>query len=311
MTAEKNFMVLGASGFVGRHVVDALKKSGFEVSAISRKDCDLRDVGQVKRLLASTPCRVIVNCAAHVGSLVYVTEQAATVVEDNMRLLLALYRATAEVSPETLIVNPVANCAFPAHLEKFTEGDLWSGPLHRSVMSYGSTRRMMMILSECFEMQHGVKSLSLFVPNMYGPYESTDPTKAHALSALVSKVVKAKRLGERKLEVWGTGIAIREWLYAPDFARIVAEVLGEDLALPAAFNVAQASGLSVRELVDILVEETGFSGEIIWDRSKPDGAPIKVMDDELFRRVFPAFKFTPIREGIASTASYYESVFPY
>lgn len=316
MKTRRNVLVLGGSGFVGRHVTQKLVDSGHQVRSVSRRDgdLDLRRPEHFHALLDQVPnVEVIVNCAAHVGSLVYVTDQAATVVDDNMRLLLSMYRVIAERRTRVAILNPVANCAFPGDLARYCEGDLWKGPLHPSVMSYGSTRRMMLVLSDCYRMQHDIRSVNLFVPNMYGPFESTDPTKAHALSALVSKVVKARREGLPSIQVWGTGVAVREWLFAPDFARVVDEILrrGEDGFVESALNIGQSSGLSVRALLEIIVDVTGYAGEIVWDRTKPDGAPVKVMDDVRFRQKFPEFVFTPLQDGIAKTAAYYDSVYPY
>jgi len=125
--------------------------------------------------------------------------------------------------------------------------------------------------------------------------------------------VKAEKTGQPELPIWGTGVAIREWLYAPDFARLVWDVLQnpdrEGLQQPT--NLAQNGGLSVKELVDIIQGKFNYHGQLTWDTSKPDGAPKKVMDDTKFRQVFSDFKFTDFEEGIAETVKYYESVYPY
>jgi len=172
---------------------------------------------------------------------------------------------------------------------------------------------MMVVLGECYARQYGIRTVNFLVPNMYGPYDSANPDKAHALNALVAKVVKAVNEGRKSVQVWGTGTAIREWLYAPDFARFVIEAmerLRED-AFVDPLNVAQNSGHSVSDIVQIITEEAEFAGEIDWDRSKPDGASCKVMDDTRFRSVFPDFAFTDFRMGIRQTMEYYRSVYPY
>jgi GDP-L-fucose synthase len=172
---------------------------------------------------------------------------------------------------------------------------------------------MGVILSECYAMQYGLRSINLLVPNMYGSYDSTDPNKAHALNALISKVVKAQKENQVDLEVWGSGIAIREWLYAKDCAAIFTEVIKRinDYGFAEPLNIAQNFGLSIRELVDIIVNESGFKGQIIWNRDMPDGAPRKVMNDTRFRKVFPDFKFTDLKVGIQETIIYYQSIYPY
>jgi GDP-L-fucose synthase len=309
-----NIVLLGHTGFVGRNVAEVLTENGIDYISTSRREgVDLRDPIQAIAFFEASQPDFIINCAAHVGSLNYVTQHAADVVLDNSRMILSMYEAIAKVCPKAIVINPIANCAYPAQTEIFSEEDWWNGHLHRSVLSYGSTRRLMWAVGESFQMQYGITSISLLVPNMYGPFDSTDPNKAHALNALVSKFVKAKRNDQKEIEVWGTGYAIREWLYAKDFGQLVLEIIRvpDRLGLAEPLNVAQEFGLSVRELVAVIKSAFNYKGEIKWDDTKPDGAPRKVMDDRRFRKVFPDFEFTPLLKGIGNTIQYYESIFPY
>lgn len=309
-----NIALLGDTGFVGRSITKTLKENDFLFTGTSlSKGTDLRDTCQAINFFETTKPNFIINCAAHVGSLNYVTKQAADVILDNSRMILSIYEAIAKVCPEAIVINPIANCAYPAKAETFIEDNWWDGHLHRSVMAYGSTRRLLWTVGESFAMQHGIKTISLLIPNMYGPFDSTDPNKAHALNALISKFVKAKKTGQKELEIWGTGVAIREWLYAEDFARLVVEIIQSPnrLGLVEPVNVAQNFGLSVMELVGVIKSVFSYRGEIKWNENMPDGAPKKVMDDRKFKKVFPDFEFTPLFEGIKNTITYYESIYPY
>ena len=218
-------VVLGGTGFVGSNVMEVLCKAQLPCISASRSEgIDLKDVESARKLFRAERPAFIVNCAANVGSLNYVTAQAADVITVNSQIILGIYGAVAAECPNALVINPIANCAYPATVETFEEEHWWDGHLHRSVLSYGSTRRMLWAVAECFQMQHGVRSINLLVPNMYGPNDSTDPNKAHALNALVSKFVKAHVTGDQ-VTIWGTGVAIREWLYAPDFAQIILAII--------------------------------------------------------------------------------------
>lgn len=304
-------VLFGANGFVGRNVAEVLTENNLPFIGASRSTgVDLRDSAQTSDFLSSMKPAFIINCAAHVGSLNYVTQQAADVITDNARMILGMYESVARTCPKTIIINPIANCAYPAKADTFIEDQWWDGHLHRSVLSYGSTRRFMWTVGESYQMQHGIKSIYLLVPNMYGPYDSTDPNKAHALNALISKFVKAEKDNERKIEIWGTGIAIREWLFAKDFGQIVLKVIEnpDTLGLSEPVNIAQNFGLSVKELVKVIKDAFNYSGEIIWDISKPDGAPKKVMDDRRFTKIFPGFVFTKFSIGIGKTIEYYKSL---
>lgn len=308
-------LVLGGDGFVGSNVVEILKFNGFDPIIASRKTgCDLRDIDQVIGLYCRVKPDYIINCAAHVGSLNYVTQHAADVYIDNMKMILAMYEGMVIANIKPIVINPIANCAYPSNLVTFKEDDWMNGQVHKSVFSYGNTRRSLWAISECFQMQHNIKTISLFVPNMYGEFDSTDPNKAHALNALISKFVKASKMNSPEIVIWGTGVAIREWLYAKDFARIVVKLINESnnlYGLNEPINIAQNFGLSVRELVTIISHSFEFNGEIRWDINMPDGAPKKVMEDIKFRKVFPDFVFTDFSEGIKNTINYYNEIFPY
>lgn len=307
-------LLLGGTGFVGTNVAECLKENAIDHAVVSRKTGhDLREMTVCADLFSREKPDFIINCAAHVGSLNYVTQQAAEVIVDNARMIVAMYTSAAQACPKATIINPIANCAFPGVAETYLEDEWQNGQLHRSVLSYGATRRFLWAAGESFSMQYGIRTINLFVPNMYGPHDSTDPNKAHALNALVAKFVKAERTNQPKMEIWGTGIAIREWLYARDFGRILVQIIKDPLmiGLDEPVNIAQNFGLSVRELVQIIQSHFKYTGEIVFDPTKPDGAPKKVMDDRKFRKVFPDFKFTPFENGILNTIKYYNSIYPY
>lgn len=306
--------LLGPNGFVGQNIVDEFNRQDISYFPVSRQHgFDLTKKEDNIRFLKVSGCTVVLNCAAHVGSLNYVTEKAADIVNDNTQMVLALFEAVKEYNPAVTIIQPIANCAFPANATAYKEHELWNGPLHPSILSYGLTRRFIIAASECYKMQYGINTVNLFTPNMYGPFDSTDPNKAHALNALVSKFVKAGKEGTEEVEVWGTGVVIREWLYARDFARIVACLLKnpDQHNYTQPVSVAQNWGLSIKELVALIVKSFGYEGQINWNRNMPDGALKKVMDDTEFRKIFPDFQFTPMEQGIQETTDYYISRYPF
>jgi GDP-L-fucose synthase len=312
---KRKVVVFGHEGFAGRNVWLQLKQHP-ELTLVGtslRHGLDLRDALATAAFLREHRPTHIVNCAAHVGSLNYVTERAATIIADNSRMVLGLYDAVAQECPEALVINPIANCAYPATADQYREEEFWNGAVHRSVLSYGTSRRLLLTTTECYYMQYGIHSVNLLTPNMYGPHDSTDPNKAHALNALISKFVKAGHTNQPELPIWGTGVAVREWLYAPDFGRLIWEVLQnpdrEGLQQP--LNLAQNDGLSIKELVALIQAKFDYRGRLHWDVTKPDGALRKVMDDTRFRQAFPDFQFTDFANGIARTVEYYESVYPY
>lgn len=309
-----SILLLGATGFVGKNVAKVFDENKIHYHSNSLSlGCDLRDLTKTVKTINEINPKIVINCAAHVGSLNYVTEMAADVIADNGQMIINIYKALAELSNDIIIINPIANCAYPAKAEVYNEDNLWEGQMHRSVLSYGASRRFLWAVGESYAMQYGIRTVNLLVPNMYGPFDSTDPNKAHALNALVSRFVKAEKEQQSEITLWGTGIAIREWLYAEDFGRIILQIINNSdmLGLDEPVNIAQNFGLSVKELSRIITKHFNFSGQIKWDSTKPDGALKKVMDDRRFLKVFPDFKFTTLDDGIKATISYYNSIYPY
>lgn len=303
--------LLGHTGFLGQNVAQALTSAEVPFTSASRANgVDLRDAVQAADFLAATRPDVILHCAAHVGSFHYVTENAAAVLLDNTRLVLSVYEAAARVCPQAVIVHPLANCVYPATAEMFYDAAWQDGPVHTTVLPFATTRRLAWAAGESFRLSHGMRSVSLLIPNMYGPFDSLDPNQTAALDALVSRFVTAKREGQPEVTIWGSGVAVREWIFAPDMARVMVEVAGHPTrpGLDQPLNIAQNSGISIRDLAEIIRQYVGYEGAVRYDTSKPDGALKKVMDDEQFRRAFPNFKFTSFEEGLAATVAYYQSV---
>lgn len=297
--------ILGGMGFAGRNIRNELEAAGMEIAAFSRTSgCDLLELESAWDKLGQFQPDYIVNCAAVVGSVNYVSDYAADVIDVNMRMLLNVYKIAQHLR-EVIVINPIANCAFPGTMDEYREENLWDGPVHPSVLSYGSTRRMIDALARCYHVQYGVRSSNLIVPNMYGPYDSTNPNKTHALNALVIKFVKAKKHGLPEVEIWGTGKPIREWLYVGDFARIARQVIETESVFLEPISVAQNQGLTVVELVEVIRGAIEYEGKVVYNTKYPDGSPKKVMNDRRFRRGFPDFQFTPFASGLNKTIEYY------
>lgn len=309
-----NILLLGSTGFVGQNISKTFEDKNILITKTSKSTgVDLLDFNQIYSFLKVKKYDYIINCAAHVGSLNYVSEHAADVINDNSRMLLNLYDGVSKLEYKPIIINPIANCTYPSTLNVFREDELWNGQLHRSVLAYGATRRLLLNIADSYSWQHKIKSINLLVPNMYGAFDSVNPNKAHALNALISKFVKADKENCKDINIWGTGVAIREWLYAEDFAKVVYDIITENKIIGFAepVNIAQNFGLSILELVEIINNKFGNKFDVNWDTSMPDGAPKKVMDDNKFRKIFPNFKFQDFERGILQVIKYYKSVYPY
>lgn len=309
--ASKKVLVLGGTGFLGKHVVRMVGASGHQAVALSRATgTDLLDYPAVARKMADLLPDVIVNCAAHVGSLHYVTTWAADVVSDNLQMLINLYKAAHATVPQARIINPISNCSYPGAADVHTEREWEHGPVHDSVLSYGTPRRMIYAIAESYRKQHGTRTINWLVSNAYGPGDHLDPNKVHALNGIIIRLIQARRRGDKEFVIWGSGKPLREWVYIEDVAKMLTASIQAQDEQVYPVNLAQHKAWSIAEIAQIAAEILGYPVEFVYDTSKPDGAPVKILDDKLFRSQWPEFAFTPLQAGIAHTIAYYERALP-
>ena len=303
-------LVLGGDGFLGQHVVHELSTRGeYEPVSVSRRTgFDLLNITNVMFNLSSFKPVVIFNCAAHVGSVHYVGEHAAEVFVDNAQMALNLYRGVLACCPQAIVVNPIANCSYATGwgYEPQVESRWLSGPVHDSVVSYGNARRVLYYTGLCFNKQHGIQSRNLLVSSMFGPGDSVNVERVHALNGMIIRMLGAQKRGDATFEIRGSGLPVREWTYAHDVAEIlVRSVQKSDLLSPV--NIAQGVGYTIAESAKTIAEIIGYTGELVFNRTYADGAWVKILDNKEFQKVFPGFVFHDYRRGIQETVEYYRA----
>lgn len=302
----KSVLVLGGTGFFGTRVRAVLEGAGHRVVSASRREgLDLQNYADTERVFREVQPEAIFNCAAHVGSLHYVSQFAAGVLHDNIQMALNLYKAAAAVCPKARIVNPLSNCSYPGDADVHYEPDWWKGEVHESVIAYGNAKRTIYVLSRCYAKQHGIRTLNFLVPNAFGPGDYTDPNRTHALNGMIIRMLQAHRAGAAEFEIWGTGKPLREWGYVDDMAAVLGRAVDLDADLTYPVNIAQNRGYSIRESAEAIAKAIGFSGRLVFNTKYQDGAMRKILDDRKFRALFPDFKFTDHEEAIRRTVSYY------
>lgn len=302
-------ILLGATGFLGKNIINKLKNTNHEIIGASRTlGIDLRDKEVWCQFLSEHNPDAIINCAAHVGSLHYVTEYAGDVVHDNILMSVNIYEAVTKICPNTIIINPLSNCSYPGVANIHFESDWWQGEVHDSVFAYANSKRFIYVIGKSYNKQYGIKSVNFLVPNTFGPGDSTDPNKTHALNGMIIRMIKAQRKKNKIFEIWGTGKPVREWAYIDDVVKILIEGLttNSDLIFPV--NIAQNKGFSIKESAQLIAEAVDYNGKLEFNTTYQDGAPIKILDDKFFRDLFPNYSFTNHAEGIKNTVKYYKKI---
>jgi GDP-L-fucose synthase len=304
----KKILILGGFGFLGKNINEVFKDLKYELfNESKRTGCDLLNFQNLKNKIETIKPDYIINAAAHVGSMDYVAKKCADVCHDNSLMYINLYSAVKEVDSNILIINPISNCSYPGIIDIQNEENWWDGVIHQSVESYGNPKKLGYILSETYKKQYGIKTINLILANAYGPLDYTDVNKTHALNGLIIRMIESKRRGDKEFVVWGTGTPIREWLYMEDAARLIKEIIDNDITdLPNPLNFGKQNGVSIIDSVNTIKSIMGYDVEIVNDLTKQDGAPIKILGNSKFKQNFSDFVFTDYIEGIKKTIEYYE-----
>ncbi len=303
-----NILVLGSTGFIGKNLVDQLKKQKHNVTTAERSsNVDIRNYDQILQKIKDCNPQIIYNLASHGGSVHYVKSKPAEVYHDNVQMGLNLYKAVAEVNNKIKIIQPFSNCSYPGDSDIQKENQWLRGDVHPSVFSFGNSKRSIYCISKCYNQQFDINTVNMLFPNTYGPGDSEDPNHTHALNGMIIRMLQAKKDNKKDFVIWGTGKPVREWLYIDDF--IKALIMGlqvENMIEP--INVAQEKGYSIFESAKIIKKSCNFEGNLIFDESYTDGDPIKIMGKEKFTNYFSDFIFYNHEQGIKNTVLYYQNI---
>ena len=297
-------LVTGATGFLGKRVCRRLKQSGRIFSRTSLSlGTDLRDLEQTLALFQAVRPKTVLNCASFSGGIQFGLKYPADIFCNNMPMIANLFEAAHRAGVER-IVNPLANCVYPGGLTLFEEKQFWDGPLHESVMVYGLLRKISWAGSWAYANQWGLHTINLVLSNMYGPQDHFDENRSHALGALVKKFIEAKNSGAPEVIVWGTGTPVREWLFVDDGAEAMVRAIDCALSIEP-INVGVGKGVSIAYLAERIRAVVGYKGRIVYDRSRPDGAPYKTVDGSRGKALLGWSPQVGLGEGLRRTVERY------
>ncbi len=297
-------LVLGATGFLGKRVCKLLESQNTEFERTSLSlGLDLRDQSATLSHFKKIKPQYILNCASFVGGIQFGYKYPADLYKNNSEMINNLFFAAKEVGVQR-VVNPISNCVYPAAATLFKEEEIWDGPLHESVLVYGLIRKASWLASWAYSKQHNLDTVNIVLSNMYGPEDHFEEERSHALGALIMKIVKAKRENLNQVIVWGTGSPVREWLHVDDGAVAMIKAMGIE---PNAnfINIGVASGISIRDLAEMIKSIVGYRGDLFFDTSKPDGAAYKTVDGSRGAKLLGWQPTLDLRSGIVSTIEWY------
>ena len=302
----KRILLTGGAGFFGTQVVNQLLKNGATLDNIHiprSKEIDLRKWENCVNVVKDT--EIVIHLAAKVGGIGFNQNFPGQLFYDNAIMGIQIIEAARQAGVKKCVIVGTI-CAYPKFTPvPFKEDDLWNGYPEETNAPYGLAKKMLLVQSQAYRQEYGFNSIYLLPVNLYGPGDNFDPASSHVIPALIKKFVEAKRDNKSSVEVWGTGSASREFLYVEDAARGMV-LAAERYNKPDPVNLGSGTEITIRDLVDLIRELTGFKGEIHWDTSKPDGQPKRRLDVKRAKKEFGFEARMPFRKGLENTIRWYQ-----
>jgi GDP-L-fucose synthase len=303
--AGKRVLVTGGAGFLGERVVSELEKLGVakrDISIPRSQDSDLRVWDNCVKSIDGAD--IVIHLAAKVGGIGLNREKPGTLFYDNLMMGVQLMEA-ARLAKVKKFVAVGTICAYPKHTPvPFKEGDLWNGYPEETNAPYGLAKKMLLVQAQAYRQQYGFNGIFVLPVNLYGPNDNFDTSSSHVIPALIRKFAEAMGRGEREVVVWGTGKASREFLYVDDAARGIA-LAAEKYNGADPVNLGAGFEITIKDLVDLIAKLMGYDGKIVWDATKPDGQPRRMLDVSRAEERFGFRAETSFEDGLRKTIDWY------
>lgn len=302
---NRRVIVTGGRGFLGQYVVEKLQRTGADVFVPKIDDYDLTKEQNIVRMYGNAKADIVIHLAAVVGGIGANRENPGKFFYDNLIMGVQLLEYARQLGIKKFLGLGTI-CCYPKHTTvPFKEEDLWCGYPEETNAPYGLAKKMLLVQSQAYRLQYGFNSIFLMPVNLYGPGDNFDPKSSHVIPALIKKCFDAMEKRSNEIVVWGTGKATREFLYVEDCAEAII-LAAEKYDKSEPVNVGAGFEISIRELVELIAELTGFRGKIVWDGTKPDGQPRRCLDTEKAVKEFGFKAKTSFREGLQKTISWYK-----
>ena len=297
-------LLLGSRGMVGSSVSRILNKNkSINLFASTRNDTNLFSLTETQKLFNDFQPDIVINAAAKVGGILANNLQRSEFILSNLKININIIESITEF-PETKLINLGSSCIYPLGAEvPISESSLMSGKLEPTNSPYAMAKLTAIEMGDAISKQYGHKVLDLMPTNLYGPNDNFSENESHVIPGLISRMHRAKIENKDKFEVWGTGKPLREFLYVDDLASAIEFTIDNDIN-PGLYNIGSNEEVTIKSLVDNVNNIIKFPGEIIFDDTKPDGNPRKLLDSSKFS----SFGWKPavdLSKGLKTTYDWY------
>jgi GDP-L-fucose synthase len=304
---DKRITVTGGDGFLGHHVVQALRNRGCSQITIPLiSQYDLTKEACVERFYVDARPEIVIHLAGEVGGIGANRANPGRFAYANL-VMGALLMEHARIAGVDKFVQIGTICAYPQFTPvPFREEDLWNGYPEETNAPYGLAKKMLLVLAQGYRQQYGSNIIYLLPVNLYGPGDNFHPESSHVIPALIRKCVEAVEHRAREVVCWGDGTPTREFLYVEDCAEAIV-LASERYDGSEPVNIGAGFEISIKDLAELIAELTGFDGKIKWETSQPNGQPRRSLDTTRAANLFGFRSKTDFREGLRRTIEWYRS----
>lgn len=301
---NRRVIVTGGAGFLGSFVVERLRQKNANVFVPKIEDYDLRKDKDIKMMFDDFPADMVIHLAARVGGIGANMDNPAVFFYDNLIMgAHLLEESRLRGISKFVIIGTI--CSYPKFTPvPFKEEEFWNGYPEETNAPYGLAKKMLTVQSQAYRQQYGFNSITLLQVNLYGPRDNFNPQTSHVIPALIKKCFYAIKNKEKQIVVWGSGKPTREFLYVEDAARGIL-LASEKYNKSEPVNLGSGFEISIKDLAALIAEYTGFKGEIIWDKTKPDGQPRRCLDVSKAKKEFGFRAEVNFEEGLKRTIDWY------
>ena len=302
---NNRFCVTGGAGFLGKVVCRKLIERGAKNLFIPEIDqYDLVQLSSIRQVLDDAQPDVIIHLAAQVGGIGANREHPAEFFYNNLMMGSQLMHEAWQKKVKKFVAIGTI-CAYPKFTPvPFKEENLWNGYPEETNATYGLAKKMLLVQAQAYRQQYGFNSIFLLPVNLYGPGDNFNPSSSHVIPALIRKCVESNEKGNKEIEVWGDGSPTREFLYVEDAAEAIL-LATEKYNDSEPVNLGSGYEISIKDLVNLIAKLTGFTGQMKWDTSKPNGQPRRALDTKRALDYFGFHAQMPFEEGLKKTIDWY------
>jgi GDP-L-fucose synthase len=308
-------LVTGAYGLVGKSLQKVVglsvdNQNGNEYIYLSRRDCDLRNNKMVLECFSFHKPDVVIHLASKVGGVYDNLNGNYTFLMDNIKINMNIVEACEKTNVKRLI-NILSTCIFPDKNIKYplTSDQLHNGLPHDSNIGYAYSKRVLHLASHLLSKKENIQVINITPTNLYGDYDNYNLQSSHVIPGLIHKTYLAQN-NNTALTVFGSGKAMRQFLYVDDLSKIILEFVKLELSEKEVSIIAsppESDETSIKRLIQMICDIYNFSGDIIYDMSYQDGQFKKTTNDDELNKFLPNFKFTPLRVGLENTIKFFKN----